>query len=359
MNFTIETASKKQAKLRIGIAGPSGAGKTYSSLQVAYGLTDNWEKIVVIDTEQGSANFYADLGGFKVLNLTPPYSPERYIGAIEACENMGFEVIIIDSLSHAWIGRGGLLEEHELLGVRDSYFKMTKPRHRKIIDRILASTSNVIVTVRSKSTLQVTQDGDKTKVQKMGLNAITESEFDYEMSAYFEVSINHMAEATKDRTKIFMRPKEITVPVLLTPEIGRTMKAWAESGTPATPIAQAPKIETPKPEAVQKTMPMPAQEPQAEQTGFIEELEAEKSKTEKQIDEALGESTPEEKPLADHYCTKHKTEFKEHNKNGKSWYSHPYKDETGTTKWCNEKVKYSDKTLQAIEDTRTKLYSNA
>ena len=236
--FIIETAQRSKAKLRLGLAGPSGTGKTYSSLRLAHGIESDWNKIVIIDTEQGSSNFYAHLGSFKVLNLQAPYSPERYIAAIDACEKMGFTVIIIDSITHAWIGRGGLLQEHEILGVRDSYFKMTKPRHRRIIDRILASTSHVIVTVRSKQTMVISQDGDKSKVEKKGLDPITESNFDYEMSAYFELSQSHTAEATKDRTEIFMKPGQPVYPQILSEDTGKQLMVWANSGKADKPAVQ-------------------------------------------------------------------------------------------------------------------------
>lgn len=99
-------AQRKRLKARIGISGPSGSGKTYSALLLAYGMTGNWEKICVIDTEVGSSNNYSHLGDFNVLELSEPFSPERFIEAIKACENAGMEAIIIDSASHEWEGKG-------------------------------------------------------------------------------------------------------------------------------------------------------------------------------------------------------------------------------------------------------------
>ena len=98
--------------MKLGLQGPSGSGKTYSALLLANGLSDDWNKIAVIDTENGSADLYAHLGNYQVLQLTKPFTPERYIEAIETCEKQGMKVVIIDSISTEWEGSGGILENH-------------------------------------------------------------------------------------------------------------------------------------------------------------------------------------------------------------------------------------------------------
>jgi CO dehydrogenase nickel-insertion accessory protein CooC1 len=95
----LQKAERKQALIKLALQGPSGSGKTYSSLLLAYGLVGNWNQIVVIDTENNSSHLYSHLGSFNVLSLTEPFSPERYIEAIEACEKAGIKVIMIDSIS--------------------------------------------------------------------------------------------------------------------------------------------------------------------------------------------------------------------------------------------------------------------
>lgn len=112
----LQQTQRLYVKLRLGISGASGFGKTYSALQLAYGMTNDWSKIAVIDTENASACLYSDLGDFNVLNLNSPYSPERYIKAINICEEANMEAIIIDSVSHEWQGEGGCLQIHEQLG---------------------------------------------------------------------------------------------------------------------------------------------------------------------------------------------------------------------------------------------------
>jgi hypothetical protein len=112
----LRPASRKKAKIRLGLSAVSGGGKTYSAILIAKGLVGDLSKVAIIDTESGSADLYAHLGDYNVLPLTAPFTPERYIEAIRSCEKAGMEVIIIDSITHEWDGRGGCLEIVESLG---------------------------------------------------------------------------------------------------------------------------------------------------------------------------------------------------------------------------------------------------
>jgi len=184
----LQQTQRHNVKLRLGISGASGFGKTYSALQLAYGMTQNWSKIAVIDTENSSASLYSDLGNFNVLNLFPAYSPERYIEAINICEKANMEVVIIDSITHEWQGEGGCLQIHEQLGGRFQDWSKLKPRHQKFIDRILQSKCHIITTTRRKTdySLDVGSNG-KSKVVKHGTKEITSEGFEYELSVNFEL----------------------------------------------------------------------------------------------------------------------------------------------------------------------------
>src|SRR5215216_5505381 len=103
----LRKATRKKAKIRLGLSAISGGGKTYSAILIAKGLCGDLSKVALIDTENGSADLYAHLGEFNVLPLQAPFTPERYIQAIHECEKSGMEVIIIDSISHEWDGKGG------------------------------------------------------------------------------------------------------------------------------------------------------------------------------------------------------------------------------------------------------------
>jgi hypothetical protein len=108
--MTLRKATRKKARIRLGLSAVSGGGKTYSAILIAKGLCGGLSKVAIIDTENGSADLYAHLGEYNVLPLSAPFTPERYIEAIRTCEKAGMEVIIVDSISHEWDGKGGCLE---------------------------------------------------------------------------------------------------------------------------------------------------------------------------------------------------------------------------------------------------------
>lgn len=225
----LKQSEKKQVKLRLGLSGASGFGKTKSALLLAYGMTGDWSKIAVIDTENSSASLYSDLGNFNVLDLSSPYSPERYIQAIEVCEKSNISVIIIDSASHEWNGSGGCLDIHEKLGGRFQDWANVTPRHQAFIDKILQSQCHIITTTRRKMdySLDVGSNG-KTQVVKHGTKEITRDGFEYELTVSFEIiNENHLAKASKDRTSLFSNKPEFVITV----ETGKKILEWCNSGT--------------------------------------------------------------------------------------------------------------------------------
>lgn len=234
MAVTIQKAQRKQAKLRVGLFGPSGSGKTMSALKLARGLAGDWEKVVIIDTENASAHLYSHLGPYSVIDVRAPYTPEKYIEALRAAEQAGFDAIIIDSITHEWAGEGGILELADSLSKdsKNSYTVWGKltPRHNKFIEGILQSSAHVICCGRSKQEYalnQVEKNGKTISVpEKMGLKAVTREGFDYEMTVAFELAISHYATSTKDRTSIFQdKPEHI-----IDEQTGERLKAWNESG---------------------------------------------------------------------------------------------------------------------------------
>lgn len=234
MEIILRKAQKSKSKLRIGIAGPSGSGKTYSALKLARGLASSWDKIAVIDTENGSADLYSNLGAYNVITLVAPFGPSRYMEAIKACETAGMEVIIIDSISHEWDGTGGCLETVEKLTQqsthKNSYIIWGKvtPIHNKFIQTILQSTCHVITTVRKKQDFDmVKNDKGRVEVVKVGLKDITREGLDYELTLAFDLTITHQAKASKDRTGLFMDKEEFMV----SEDTGKALLNWANSET--------------------------------------------------------------------------------------------------------------------------------
>lgn len=210
MNW-LRKASRNQAKLKIWIFWPSWSGKTYSSLLLAKGMTDSWDKIAIIDTENGSADLYSHLWGYNVLSLEAPYNPERYSEAIISSAKAWMEVIIIDSISHEWEGKWWILEMAEELSkwAKNSYTVWSKltPRHNTFINTILQTPVHIICCGRSKQDYVLNQkekNGHTINIpEKVWLKAVTREWFDYEMTIAFDVMINHYASVSKDRTSIF------------------------------------------------------------------------------------------------------------------------------------------------------------
>ena len=146
--------------MRLALQGASGSGKTYSSLLIAYGMTGDWSKVAVIDSENGSADLYAHLGDYRVLTLEN-YAPETYVEAIGICEQAGAEVIIIDSISHCW---DYLLDFHaNLQGNSFANWAKVTPRQNAFIQRILSSSCHVICTMQTglRALGQERQDGSR------------------------------------------------------------------------------------------------------------------------------------------------------------------------------------------------------
>lgn len=223
----LRQAARKQAKIKLALQGSSGSGKTMSALLLASGIT-NYSKIAVIDTENHSADLYADLGDYNVLQLSKPFTPERYIKAIEACENASMEVIIIDSITHEWEGSGGILDMHGNMPGNSftNWAKMT-PRHNAFLQKILESDCHIISTIRTKTDYTLTDKNGKMVPEKVGLKGITRDGMDYEFTIVFDLDIKHYAVASKDRTGLFMDKPESVI----TPGYGKRILQWCNQGT--------------------------------------------------------------------------------------------------------------------------------
>lgn len=201
-----QKATRKKAKARIAIDGASGSGKTYTALIAGTSLAKGG-KIAVIDTERGSASLYSDEFDFDVVELQN-FNPKNYINAIDEAEKQGYSVIIIDSLSHAWEGEGGILDMHDKATKRQSTqnsytaWKDVTPAHREFVDRILKSNCHVIATMRSK--MEYSQEKDengKTVIRKVGLAPIQRSGTEYEFTIVCDMDTEHNLVVSKSRCR--------------------------------------------------------------------------------------------------------------------------------------------------------------
>jgi hypothetical protein len=229
MKFEIRPAAKERAKLRLGIAGPAGSGKSYTALSIAAQLGG---RIGVIDTEHRSAHLYADLipGGFDVLELPPPFSPDNYVAAIHAFEMADVSTIIIDSLSHAWAGEGGALDMQgkiaDKTGNTWAAWRTVTPRHNALVEAMLQSPCHIIATMRSKMDYVQDSDGGKGKVRKVGLAPVMRDGIEYEFTIFMEMDQGHNGFVGKDRTRLFDNQ------ILEKPgaDMGRRLLEWLNSG---------------------------------------------------------------------------------------------------------------------------------
>ena len=223
-DMNLRVSSKKQAKIKLALQGCAGSGKTYSALLLAYGLTNDWTKIAIIDSENGSADLYAHLGRYNVLALHDNFTPETYIQAIEVCEDAGMEVIIIDSISQCW---DNLLEYHaNLQGNSFTNWQKITPRMNAFMQKILQSKSHIICTMRCKQDYVLNEKNGKMVPEKIGLKAVMRDGIDYEFTIVFDINMKHQAIASKDRTNLFIGKPDF----MITPTTGNIILDWCNDG---------------------------------------------------------------------------------------------------------------------------------
>ena len=246
--MAFKKAIRQRVKARIGLCGPAGSGKTMSALRLAFGIVGAGGKIAILDTENESASLYAHLGDYDVDVIKPPFTVDKYISGIREAERNGYDLLIIDSLSHAWAGSGGILElvDAKTVSANGNKFagwREATPKHNSLVDAMLQSTMHVIATMRSKTEYILVEDEKGKKVpKKIGLAPVQREGMDYEFSLVFDIDQErHIATSSKDRTEIFdgFFGK-------LTEEHGRSIREWLDSGETAEHPIVAPEQQQPE-----------------------------------------------------------------------------------------------------------------
>lgn len=249
-------AEKKLASLKIAITGPSGSGKTFSALRLASGIG---KKIAVIDTENSSACLYSDRFAFDVFEIEPPYTIDKYLFALSIAEKNHYDVLIMDSITHAWAEEGGLLDKKQALDSRGSGSSYTNwasiTKEQNIFkSKILYSNLHTICTMRSKQdyVLEMNDKG-KSVPKKVGMAPIQRDGMEYEFTVVFDLGMDHQAIVSKDRTGLF--DGKIFTP---TEKTGETLMSWL-GGAKALPAMLSP---TPPPQALESKPSTPQTAPQ-------------------------------------------------------------------------------------------------
>ena len=179
-----------------------------------------------------SADLYAASFSYDIGQISAPYTVQKYLSAIHDAEKANYEIIIIDSLSHAWNGEGGLLDmqgkiaDSSRSGNSFAAWRQVTPWHNKLVDMMLTSKCHIIATMRSKTEyIQAENERGKTEIRKVGLAPVQREGMDYEFTTVFDLSVNHMATVSKDRTSIF--DGQI---FKISEDTGKALKIWLETG---------------------------------------------------------------------------------------------------------------------------------
>ena len=243
MAFTVKKAKRENVYTKIALMAPSGGGKTYSSLRLATGMAEEIYKetgkearILLANTEQKRGYYYANEFDYDIVDIEAPHNPEKYVELIEFAVSEGYAILIIDSTSHEWEGKGGCLEIQQSYGGTYQAWSKTTPRHQKFINAIADSPIHIIATMRGKDQYEMEKDEKgKTTVKKLGLGAKQRDGFEYEFTCTFMLDQKtNTAEVSKDNTHLF----EDETSILLTEQHGKKIIQWANEGEGYTPSSR-------------------------------------------------------------------------------------------------------------------------
>lgn len=239
MSSIFKKAKRSRRKLKLALVGPSGSGKTMGALRLLRGL--GCKKIAVIDTENGSSELYSDFVVrdakkegpfiFDVAIMEAPFLVTKYLRAMKEAVEEGYDGVIVDSMTHAWAGEGGILSRKEALDQRGgnsftNWGKLT-PEQEALKNAVLTHPTHLVCTMRTKTEYIVEQnDKGKSAPRKVGLAPIQREGFEYEFDVVFEVAMDHNASASKDRTDMFDG-----VFFKINEETGRQLNGWLTSST--------------------------------------------------------------------------------------------------------------------------------
>lgn len=257
MGFNVKKALREKIFVKVALMAPSGGGKTYSALRLATGMAEEIEKkqnkevkILLANTEQKRGYYYANEFNYDIVDIEAPHNPEKYVELIEFAEEEGYDILILDSSSHEWEGKGGCLElQQQAGGTYQAWGKIT-PRHNKFIEAIADSKLHMIVTMRGKDQYEMEKDNNgKTSVKKLGVGAKQRDGFEYEFTCTFLLDQKtNTADVQKDNTHIFENEGSI----LLTENHGKKLIQWSDSGEGYTPPVRKTNKEIPEPKTVKE-----------------------------------------------------------------------------------------------------------
>ena len=249
MQFEAKKATRENIYVKLALMGPSGSGKTYSSLRLATGMLDVMResgeigngKIVLANTEASRGKYYASEFEYDIVDLTAPYTPEMFVDLIDWAVKENYPILIIDTSSKEWEGKGGCLDIHQAAGGTYQAWGKVTPRHDKFIEKIADSPIHIVATMRGKDQYEINKDDDgRLGVKKLGVGAKQREGFEYEFTVTFLLDQStNMADCKKDNTHLF----EDDLEYQLSENHGRQLAEWANSGEGYTPPVRNRKTE--------------------------------------------------------------------------------------------------------------------
>lgn len=239
MTFQIKQAVRELIWTKTALISPSGGGKTYSSLRLATGMLSELTKlglqqngkILLANTEQKRGYYYANEFVYDIVDIQAPHNPEKYVELIEFAVSQNYPILVLDSTTHEWEGKGGCLDLHQQAGGTFQSWGKVTPRHNKFLVQLADSPIHIIATMRADDQYVLEQGTDKTSVKKIGVGAQQRKGFEYEFTCTFLLDQStNIAEPKKDNTHLFEHDT-----TLLTEKHGVKIIEWANSGSGYTP----------------------------------------------------------------------------------------------------------------------------
>jgi hypothetical protein len=214
----VEQSKRTKPHIKLAIYGCSGSGKTFGALLLAFGLTGDWSKIVVVDTEVNSASLYNSLGPFNMVQIGPPFSPHRYEEALMLCANAEKEVIIIDSLSHEWNGDGGM---KDILHFKE--YEEGLRNHKYLLSQITKAPCHIICTIRSKKKIIARENG-KAFLPLLIEIPVQQEGIEYAFMSVLKLNQHHKFLCEKDVTGVFSKSQDCPIEI----DHGAFLKQWCD-----------------------------------------------------------------------------------------------------------------------------------
>lgn len=226
-----QKAKREQIWVKVLFTGPSGSGKTYSALRMATGFAQkDGGRVAFVDTENGRVRYYANEFDFDEMQLSAPYTSEKYMDAIALAISAGYRILVIDSLSHEWLWCNDVVNNMPGNSFQN-WGKVKTQHHNKLMEQIIQSPIHIFATARGKDKWSIEEKDGKKTPRKVGEGSVQSDDVEYNYSVTFNLTQDtNVATCAKDNTHIFEGRYE-----KITEEDGKKLYDWANTGEKPAP----------------------------------------------------------------------------------------------------------------------------